>query len=730
MKNTRNTRVQKQQKKDKLQRRFSSTLMCGLVLLSATAPIATVLADNEKQPTAQQAPTQPNEQSKLAPSSDLVKPSTDEKTVTPSTPEQPSTPASTTQNSKEGATNTTADGVEQSTDASDTLKKATSTATLKFVDAKDGHELGSVEVSGEIGSQVDINPYRQKFKDQGYSYVEANPEVGTYRPFMAEHATYTLNYIKEGQGVSTWEVGQDGFFYGSWGNGVQSNPYVDFNVTYTNAKTGEVLGTSKQDKAHADSTVQDSYTNAGIDQYPETWGIAEGASPYLDSSSSFDYNGRSYYSGITLDRESMHPVNGVINLTIPLTNLEEDASDTTGTVQYKVQYVDDSGKDIITAQPHTVKEGTQTTEYAPALSGYKLAEGQSDKVDVKAEQGMKDVVFHYVKQELPPVQQSSITFESREIGTNKLVATKTVTGESGSTYNMEDPASFAPEGYTFMSSAFGAYRFTDKPYTVTLYYFEFPSDSTDSLEKKLEALVSGVSPLIDKSKYEAKYVDKLKEAIDSANEDMNTNKNGAQLRSANFDPDAQVYQYHIDNITKLSEEVKAHPVNPTPSTTGIIDFKLVDEQGKELKKQYGTQDEIGKTIKVDDFGYFHIDGYQIKSEAKEYTYTKESQTITIVYSKNVTPTPTPDPTPDPTPTPDNGGSDDNGSDTNNNGGDKSKNKGADSKTDSDTSKSKTSKDGKDTLPSTGESNTLWMTVAGISAVLAIGFALVFKRKRN
>lgn len=729
MKNTKNTRVQKQQKKAKKQRRMSSTLMCGLFLSGVALPAVAVLADNAVQ---SQVPA--TTQTALAPPSTTIPettPSTTEETTDVNTSE-----SSTSQTSDSATTTSTGStpNAEQTTTVNGSaLKKAIGTATLKFVDAKDGHDLGSVEVTGEIGSQVDIHPYMNQFADQGYGYVETgDPEVGTYRPFMAEHATYTLTYTKNGESVTQWEVGQDGFFYGSWGNGVHSSPYIDLNVTYTNAKTGEVLGTSTQEKAHADSTLQDSDTNAGIDQYPQTWGIAEGASPYLDSSSSFDYNGKSYYSGIALDTESMHPVNGVINLTIPLTNLEEDASDTTGTVQYQVQYVDDSGKDILTPQSHTVKEGTQTTEYAPALSGYKLAEGQTDKVDVKAKQGMTNVVFHYVKADLPPTKQGSITFESREIGTNKHIGTKTVTGESGSTYNMEDPASYAPEDYTFMSRAFGAYRFTDKPYTVTLYYFEFPSDSTDSLEKKLGALVSGVSPLVDKSKYEAKYVDKLKEAIDSANEDMNTNKNGVQLRTANLDPNAQVYQYHIDNITKLSEEVKAHPLSPTPSTTGTINFKLVDEAGKEIKSQYVTQDTVGNTIKVADSDYFHIDGYQIKSGAKEYTYTDKVQTVTITYSKidNNNGGNTDN---NGNSTNHNGGNannTDNGNQTNTNGDSTSANKNSSSKSEVKPLATDTAKENKATLPTTGEANTLWLFLSGLGVLLATGLALVFKRKHN
>lgn len=166
---------------------------------------------------------------------------------------------------------------------------------------------------------------------------------------------------------------------------------------------------------------------------------------------------------------------------------------------------------------------------------------------------------------------------------------------------------------------------------------------------------------------------------------------------------------------------------PDPTVQSVITFNFVDESGKELKASHPETGNQGDTYTVDPTkGYYEIKGYTLKNKDLKFTFGAKDQSVTLVYTKDVTP----DPTPDPTPTPDNGGSDDNGSDTNNNGGDKSKNKGADSKTDSDTSKSKTSKDGKDTLPSTGESNTLWMTVAGISAVLAIGFALVFKRKRN
>lgn len=113
-------------KKDKLQRRFSSTLMCGLVLLSATAPIATVLAITKHSLLLNKHLLNQQEQSKVAPSSDSVKPSTDVQPA-PSKAEQPATPETTPQT----------DTAKQDTQS----KKATSddwTVTVHFVDGATG----------------------------------------------------------------------------------------------------------------------------------------------------------------------------------------------------------------------------------------------------------------------------------------------------------------------------------------------------------------------------------------------------------------------------------------------------------------------------------------------------------------------------------------------------------------------------------------------------------------
>ena len=1026
MKNTRNTRVQKQQKKDKLQRRFSSTLMCGLVLLSSTAPIATVLADNETQPTTQQAPTQPTEQSKVAPSSDSVKPSTDVQPA-PSKAEQPATPETTPQ----------ADTTKQDTQS----KKATAsddwTVTVHFVDGATGATVTQdITVKGTANQDYrNTSEYSNAMKDaMANGYHQANNDPNSWSPFTQAHQDVTVKMSNSFE--KKYQVGADGFYHevNSDGSLDMNHKFVDFTVNYTDKNTGTILGTDFQEKSDAGAGLTSGTYGHGFDE--NTWAMEKDASPYINLDHSMDYNGKTYYYDLELTtlKGQVKPVNGIINLTVPLTNMTDDQK----YVSWNIRYVDENGKDLITPDAQSTPVGATGEVLAEDLSylGYKLKSGEKNDISYTVTDGMKDIVFHYVKnfgnltftfkdvdtgkeiksayttdgqpntyfdgrsdenkdkfaikgytitdesdndlqQQFPeggkttsvvlkykkndtpdPVEQGSVTFKYVDGNSNELQKPKTIKGDVDSKFSESAPTidgykldtSKSDETYSGQFSKQGqtyyfVYNKDNKPDpveqgTITVNYldadtgksiqeatvktgdvdtaFDFTaptiegyslnSDKSDSLknikftktaqtinlkyDKEQSSLrpvlvkaIKDAKPYVDTTKYEKTYVDKLSTAIQSAQDFLDNNPEKASFFSTivNFFTGNSIddqYQAHIDQVNGAVKEVEAHPVTPVakgtvtfkyvdqdgkslgiedktvegnvgdkfsedapavdgytldtykskqtidgtytdkaqtftfvytknadqdnfsvtfdiydesntdkpiktvkvdlpkgtteynglmhkddlfkvegytyvsglgtkmevdergqnrfpiivskdakpdPTVQSVITFNFVDESGKELKASHPETGNQGDTYTVDPTkGYYEIKGYTLKNKDLKFTFGAKDQSVTLVYTKDVTP----DPTPDPTPTPDNGGSDDNGSDTNNNGGDKSKNKGADSKTDSDTSKSKTSKDGKDTLPSTGESNTLWMTVAGISAVLAIGFALVFKRKRN
>ena len=218
----------------------SSLLMCGLVLLSSTAPIATVLADNETQPTTQQAPTQPTEQSKVAPSSDSVNPSTDVQPA-PSKAEQPATPETTPQ----------ADTTKQDTQS----KKATAsddwTVTVHFVDGATGATVTQDSTGKGTANQDyrNTSEYSNAMKDaMANGYHQANNDPNSWSPFTQAHQDVTVKMSNSFE--KKYQVGVDGFYHevNSDGSLDMNHKFVDFTVNYTDKNTGTILGTDFQEK--------------------------------------------------------------------------------------------------------------------------------------------------------------------------------------------------------------------------------------------------------------------------------------------------------------------------------------------------------------------------------------------------------------------------------------------------------------------------------------------------
>ena len=408
MKNTKNTRVQKQQKKAKKQRRISSTLMCGLVLSSVALPAVAVLADNAVQnqaPQTAQSSTQSSEATKVetpTTASEAVKTAQD--TPAPVVPnpdsgkdgsadfappldsEDPNAPAPTfTQASPEPAT-----------------KQATEKhkAIIHFVNSLSGESIkADMTVEGTVDQDIRTVAGEDAFKVAGYTYTE---ESSQWYPFNAKWVQeYTAFFTPEGYVPDDdgFVLGTDGYYHQKRENGdINYNTrFADFNITYTNKDTGEVLGTDAQGVQEAETGTYSSTDGYG------SWAIAKGDSKWIDPISSINYNGKTYYTGIFVytDRSGdgsqgdvVSPVNGQINVTVPITVLTK--TDPAENVTFKTRYVDDTtGKDIAPSSTNTRPVWGYYSSVARDIPHYKI-DGDTN-YSFTVQKGQKDVIYRYTK---------------------------------------------------------------------------------------------------------------------------------------------------------------------------------------------------------------------------------------------------------------------------------------------------------------------------------------------
>lgn len=616
MKNTRFTRVQKQQKKDKHQRRVSSTLMCGLVLLSATAPIATVLADNEKQPTTQQAPTQPTEQSKLAPSSDLVKPSTDVQPA-PSKAEQPKT-----------ETTIQADTAKQDSQS----KKATAsddwTVTVHFVDDTTGATVTKdITVKGTADQDYrNTDEYNNAMKDaMAKGYHQTNNDPNSWYPFTQAHQDFTVKMSNSFE--KKYQVGADGFYHEVNPDGSldMNHKFVDFTVNYTDKNTGDVLGTDFQDKATADAGVSSGTSGHGFDE--NTWAMEKGASPYINLDHSMDYKGKTYYYDLELNtlNGDVKPVNGIINLTVPLTNMTDDQK----YVSWNIRYVDENGKDLITPDAQSTPVGATGEVLAEDLSylGYKLKSGEKNDISYTVTDNMKDIVFHYVK------NFGNLTFTFKDVDTGKEIKSAYTTDGQPNTYfdgrSDENKEKFKVSGYTITDESDNdlQQQFPEGGKTTSVVLKYKKNDTPDPVEQG-----SVTFKYVDKDSKELQKPKTIKGDVDSKFSESAPTIDGYKLDkdksdetySGKFTKQGQTYYFVYNKDSK-----------PDPVEQGTITVNYLDaDTGKSI------QDATVKTGDVDsDFNFTAptIEGYSLndsKSDSlKNIKFTKTAQTINLKYDK-------------------------------------------------------------------------------------------------
>ncbi|MDT2866848.1 MucBP domain-containing protein [Lactococcus lactis] len=700
MKNTKNTRVQKQQKKAKKQRRISSTLMCGLVLSGVALPAVAVLADNAIQsqtPASTQSSTVKTAQDTPAPvvanpdsgkdgSAEFAPPLDSADPNTPAPTLSPETPAPTTKQATEKHK-----------------------AIIHFVNSVSGESIkADMTVEGTVEQDIRSVAGKDAFKVPGYVLTE---EPNTFYPFNADWVEeYTAFYTPEGYEAPDdgFVLGTDGYYHQKHDNGeINYNVrFADFNITYVDKATGKTLGTDAQGIKEAGTGTSSTTYGHGFSE--NTWAIADGDSKWIDPNSSFDYDGKTYYSGIYVytDRSQdgstgdvVSPVNGQINVTVPLTDITK--TDPAENVTFKTRYVDDAtGKDIAPAETDTLPVGGYYSASALDIPHYKL--NSAKDVNFTVQKGQKDVIFHYIKD-----QASYVEFKLVDAKTNKENGTVVKHSGQEGQWTSIDPTSkeFKIDGYTmqksyYLTSGLGTqtydYPAPGKTNSVTVKY-DKDSDQTDAKKGTLTVRYTDTSgneikdpttqdgkvgdlyevvapdikgwklndncPNLYRDEYKegnttvtfkydkdetpdpvkqgsvtVQYVDQDGKAIKEAK----TLKGDVDSKFEESAPTIKGYKLTSDKTVSGKFADKAQTVkfnykkDAEPVAKSTITVKYVDEKGTEIQKSTSKQGNSGDKFQMST-KELEIKGYDLKSKAIDTTFGDKDKTITVEYTKHVDP---------------------------------------------------------------------------------------------
>ncbi|CDG04385.1 MucBP domain-containing protein [Lactococcus lactis] len=648
MKNTKNTRVQKQQKKAKKQRRISSTLMCGLVLSSVALPAVAVLADNAVQnqaPQTAQSSTQSSEATKVetpTTASEAVKTAQDTPAPVVANPdsgkdgsaefappldsEDPNTPAPTfTQETPEPAT-----------------KPATEKhkAIIHFVNSVSGESIkADMTVEGTVEQDIRTVAGKDAFKVPGYTYTE---EPNTFHAFNANYVQeYTAFFTPEGYEAPDdgFVLGTDGYYHQKRDNGdINYNVrFADFNITYVDKDTGKTLGTDAQGIKEAGTGTSSNTYGHGFSE--NTWAIAKGDSKWINPNSSFDYDGKTYYTDVYVytDRSQdgttgdvVSPVNGKINVTIPLTNITETAP--AEKVTFKTRYVDDAtGKDIAPSSTDTLPVGGYYSSVAIDIPHYKI-DGDTN-YNFTVQKGQKDVIYHYTKD-----QASYVEFKLVDAKTNEEIGTVVKHSGQEGQWTSIDPTSkeFKIDGYTmqksyYLTSGLGTQTYdfpsSGKTNSVTVKY-DKDSDQTEAKKGTLTIRYTDTSgnEIKDPTTQDGKVGD-LYEVVAPDIKGWKLNDNSSNLyRDEYTEGNTTVtFKYDKDETT-------------TPAEQGSVTVQYLNQDGKAIKE--------AKTLKGDVDKAFSekaptIEGYSLTSDKTvSGKFTEKAQTVKFTYKKD-TPAPAP-----------------------------------------------------------------------------------------
>lgn len=519
-------------------------------------------------------------------------------------------------------------------------------AIIHFVNSVSGESIkADMTVEGTTDQDIRTVAGKDAFKVAGYTYTE---EPNQWYPFNANWVQeYTAFFTPEGYVPDDdgFVLGTDGYYHQKRENGdINYNTrFADFNITYTNKDTGEVLGTDAQGIKDAEAGTSSNTYGHGFSE--NTWAIAKGDSKWINPNSSFDYDGKTYYTAIYVytDRSGdgsqgdvVSPVNGQINVTVPLTDMTK--KDPAENVTFKTRYVDDAtGKDIAPSSTDTLPVGSQYSSVALDIPHYKL--NSAKDVNFTVQKGQKDVIYRYTKD-----QASFVEFKLVDAKTNKEIGKSVKRSGQEGQWTSIDPSSkeFKIDGYTMQKSYYQTpglgtqtYDFPEpgKTNSVTVKY-DKDSDKPDVKEGTLTIRYTDTrgNEIKDPTTQEGKVGD-LYEVVAPDIKGWKLNDNSPNLFRD---------EYKEGNTTVTFKYDKDE--TPDPVKQGSVTFKYVDKDSKELQ--------ASKTIKGDVDKAFSetaptIKGYSLDKSKSDETYsgkfTEQGQTYYFVYNKDVTPTPDPQP---------------------------------------------------------------------------------------
>ena len=686
MKNTKNTRVQKQQKKAKKQRRISSTLMCGLVLSSVALPAVAVLADNAVQnqaPQTAQSSTKSSEATKVeTPTSASEAVKTVQDTPAPQAKSAQGTITVDVINGKDSSvikshtfTGTVGDKLtwgqifetidttgwsltgDKYIDGADgqmgyilfqdiprtvyryTNNQATEKhkAIIHFVNSVTGKPIkADMTVEGTTDQDIRTVAGQDAFEVAGYTYTEEPSQGYSFNDKWVQE--YTAFFTPEGYVPDDdgFVLGTDGYYHQKRENGdINYNTrFADFNITYTNKDTGEVLGTDAQGIQDADAGA---YSNTAGYGYRA---VAKGDSKWIDRNSSIDNNGKRYYTSIHVytDRSGdgsqgdvvLSPVNGQINVTVPITDLTKTVP--AENVTFKIRYVDDAtGKDIAPAETETLPVGSSYSSVALDIPHYKI---NGDTIyNYTVQKGQKDLIYRYTKD-----QESFVEFKLVDAKTNKEIGKSVKRSGQDGQWTSIDPTSkeFKIDGYTMQKSFYQTpglgtqtYDFSEpgKTNSVTVKY-DKDSDKPNVKDGKLTIRYTDtLGNEIKDSKTQTGKVGDLYEVVAPDIKGWKLNDNSSNLYRDD---------YTEGNTTVTFKYDKDETV--TPAEQGSVTVQYLDQDGKAIKE--------AKTLKGDVDKAFSekaptIKGYKLTSDKTvSGKFTDKTQTVKFTYKKD---TPTPDP---------------------------------------------------------------------------------------
>lgn len=666
MKNTKNTRVQKQQKKAKKQRRISSTLMCGLVLSSVALPAVAVLADNAVQnqaPQTAQSSTKSSEATKVETSKTAPEavapqakaPTTASEAVAPqaktpqTAPEAVAPVVSNPDSGKDGSAEFAPplDSEDPNTPAptftQETPEPATKPATEKhkaiihFVDKASGKSIkADMTVEGTTDQDVRTVAGEDVFNVEGYAL---NQEPNAWYPFKDNSVFEYTAYYTSTSYDDGFVLGTDGYYHQKNSDGSLNYRYryADTTITYTDKETGNILGTDK--KGIVDALLGVSSNTYGHGFSENTWAIAKGDSKWIDPTSQFDYDGKTYFTAISIytDRSQdgstgdvVSPVNGQINVTVPLTDMTK--KDPSENVTFKTRYVDDAtGKDIAPSSTDTLPVGGYYSSVAIDIPHYKI-DGDTN-YNFTVQKGQKDVIYRYTKD-----QASFVEFKLVDAKTNKEIGKSVKRSGQDGQWTSIDPSSkeFKIDGYTMQKSFYQTpglgtqtYDFPEsgKTNSVTVKY-DKDSDKPDVKEGKLTIRYTDtLGNEIKDSKTQTGKVGDLYEVVAPDIKGWKLNDNSSNLYRDD---------YTEGNTTVTFKYDKDETV--TPAEQGSVTVQYLDQDGKAIKE--------AKTLKGDVDKAFSekaptIKGYSLTSDKTvSGKFTDKTQTVKFTYKKD-TPAPAP-----------------------------------------------------------------------------------------